>query len=72
MFDQSVEFPQVVTGYRCIHVVFDVVVHVPIEELEEWIEQDGPAADSKIGHVILQPDMLGGVAGNHQPFAVHG
>ena len=57
--DHAVEFAQSVAGYRSEHMVFGVVVHVPVEKLDEGIEVDCTAAKAKIGNFVLQADVLG-------------
>ena len=49
---------QSVTGNRCIHVMFDVEVHVPVEKLDNGVEIDGSATKAKVGHFILKADVL--------------
>ena len=56
------QFPKVVTGYRRIHMVFDVIVHVPIEEGQKRIQNYGSGAESEIGYIVPKPCMLSAVA----------
>ena len=62
MTNGCVQFPQVVTGYRRVHMVFDVVVHVPVEESDERCEDHGSGVQTEIVNVVLEPDMLRVVA----------
>jgi hypothetical protein len=62
VFDPTVQLAEFITGDRSEHVVFDVVVHVPVEELHHGINRECAAAKAKIGHIILQTDVLSGVA----------
>ena len=68
--DLFVQLPEIVARHRGVHVVLGVVVHVPVEEAHERIQDDRPAAEPVIGHVVLQPHMLGVVAQILQPAAV--
>ena len=61
-----------VAGHRGVHVVLDVVVHVPVEKAHEGAEQDGAGAEAEIGHLVAQADVLGGVAEKEEPAAVEG
>ena len=64
------QLAEVVARHRGVHVVFRVVVHLPVQEAEERIQQDGPAAKPVIRHLILEPGVLGVVAQPLQPAAV--
>ena len=48
-----------------------VVVHVPVEKLEQGVEVDRAAAEAKIWHLVLQPNVLCGVAKGLQPRSEH-
>ena len=69
MLDHAVELAQPVAGHRGEHVVFGMVVHVPVKELDEGIEVDGAAAEAEIGYFVLEADVLGGIAEEVQPGA---
>ena len=64
------QFPKVVTGNRSIHMVFDVIVHVPIEKGQEGIQNYGSGTESEIGYIVPKPCMLSAVAQIAQPAAV--
>ena len=51
--------------------VFGVVVHMPVEKLEQGIEVDRAAAEAKIRYFVLQTNMLCGVAEGLQPRSEH-
>ena len=44
---------------RGVTVVLGVEVHMEIEETHERVQPDGAAAQSKVGHVVLEADVLG-------------
>ena len=46
---------QVVARDSCIHVVFCMIVHTPIEEFEEGIETDGSGTKPEIQDVVPEP-----------------
>lgn len=48
-----------------------VVVHMPVEKLEQGIEVDRAAAEAKIRYFVLQPNVLCGVAEGLQPRSEH-
>ena len=48
-----------------------VVVHMPVEKLEQGIEVDRAAAEAEIRHLVLQSNMLCGVAEGLQPRSEH-
>ena len=39
--------------------MFSVVVHVPVEKLENRVEVDSPAAEAEIRYPVLKSYMLG-------------
>ncbi len=51
--------------------VFGVVVHMPVEKLEQGIEVDRAAAETKIRHLVLQANVLCIVAEKVQPRPEH-
>ena len=69
-FDGRVQLAEPVARHAGVHVVFDVVIHVPVEEAEERIQDDRAGAEPKVWHVVLQADVLGVVAQKQQPAAV--
>ncbi len=72
MLDHLMQFAQVVTRHRRIHVVFDMKVHVPVEKLDKGIQDDRARTEPKIGHIVLQPHMLGVIAQKEQAAAIEG
>ena len=62
MFDESVQSAEFVTRNRGIHVVFDVVVHMPVEKLDNWVEVNRAAAEAEVRYFVLKTHMLCGVA----------
>ena len=51
--------------------VLGVVIHMPVEKLEQGIEVDRAAAEAKIRYFVLQPNVLCGVAKGLQPRSKH-
>ena len=70
MLDHFVKFAEIVAGHGGIHVVLDVVVHLPIEKPNHRVECEGAAAEAEIADIVLEADMLGVVAEEEQPTAV--
>lgn len=62
VFDGLVHALQFVAGHASIHVVLDVVVHVPIQKLHDGIEINRTGAQAIVFDFVLQPDVLGVVA----------
>ena len=62
VFDEPVQATESVTWHCSIHMVFDMVVHMPVEKLDNWVEVDRAAAEAKVRHVVLKANMLCGVA----------
>ena len=58
ILNQAMQFAKIVTGHRGVHVMLGVVIHVPIQELEERIEVYCPAAEPEIGRFVDQTGML--------------
>lgn len=58
VLDEPVEAGKVVAGDTGVDVMFGVVVHVPIKELEEGIDIDGAAAEAKVLDVVGKADVL--------------
>ena len=48
---------QVVAGHAREHVVFEMPVHAPVEELRQRVERDRAHAFAEIGHVVAQAAM---------------
>lgn len=51
--------------------VLGVVIHMPVEKLEQGIEVNRAAAEAKIRYFVLQPNVLCGVAEGLQPRSEH-
>ena len=67
MSDHGVKFAKVVAGHGCIHVVLNVIIHLPVEKPDNWMKIERAATKAEIIHVVLEPDMLGIVAKEKQP-----
>ena len=65
---QTTEF---VTWDSSIHVVFSVVIHVPVEELNDGIEVNGATAEAEVRHFVLKADVLCRVAQILEPGTKH-
>ena len=50
--------------------MFDMVIHVPVEEPHNRAEDDRPRVETKVGRVIDKTDVLGVVTQKKQPAAV--
>ena len=61
-FNERVQFFQIIARHGGKHVVLDVKIHVPVEELDKAIEREGTAAEAEIADLILQADVLGIIA----------
>ena len=61
------EFWEVIAGYRRVHVMLDVVVHVPVEKLKEGIQANRAGTEPKVWDVIPQTAVLCNVHEVHQP-----
>ena len=68
--NRLMQFRQIVARHRSVHVVFDVVVHVPVEKPEKRIHSECPAAEAEIRNVVLQADVLSVVAHEEEPAPV--
>ena len=58
VFDQRMQAGQRVIGHSWKHVVFDMVIQVPIDEAADEIHVNGARIQAMIGHVISQAAML--------------
>lgn len=72
MLDYAMQFPKIVARHGSVHVMFRVEVHVPVEELNERIQNNGAGAKSKIRHIVLESNMLGVIAEEKQPTTIEG
>ena len=72
MLNYLMQFAQVVTGHRGIHVVFDMKVHVPVEKLDKGIQDDRARTEPEVGHIVLQPHVLGVITQKEQATTVEG
>lgn len=66
MFNGLVKCLEMITGNGGIHVVLGVVVHMPVEKLQERVHGERPAAETEIGGFVHQTDMLGSIAGEEK------
>ncbi len=64
------EPPEVVVGNQREHVVFHVVVHLPVEEAIDGVHIDRPAVQPMIEHVFGHARMLRVAVDGHEPGAV--
>ena len=55
------EAGQVVAGNSGVDVMLGVVVHVPVEELEDWVQSECSTANAKVRVLVRQADVLRGV-----------
>jgi len=62
MANQVVQAMKGVAGDPGVHVVFRVVVHVPVKEADKRMERESSATEPVIRGVMLQADVLGVVA----------
>jgi hypothetical protein len=67
ILDPTMQLSQTIAGHGSIHMVFYMVVHVPIQKLDKRIEIDGSTAKPKVRDLVLQTDMLSRVAEIVQP-----
>ena len=58
MFDRLVQAAEMVAGHRGVHMVLGMKIHMPIEEADQRIKRERPAAKTEIGDLILEADML--------------
>ena len=70
--DGGVKLRQSVIGHHREHVMFDVVVHVPIKEARHRVHHHGPAVQAVVEHVLVEACMLGRAEHELQPRAVEG
>ena len=49
--------PEAVAGHGGVHVMLDVVVHPPVQEVGDGIQPDGPDAQAEIRHVVTQANV---------------
>ena len=56
--DRRVKLGQPVVGHHREHVVFDMVVHVPVNEPAHRVHVDGARVQPMVGDVVGQPAML--------------
>ncbi len=70
VFDQLMQATEPITGDRGVHVVFRMIIHMPIKKLDYGVDRKGPATKPKVGDVVLKTDVLGTVAKKKEPAAV--
>ena len=58
MFDPGVQLRQAVIGHHGKHMMFDMIVHVPVNKPADPVHIYGAAVKSVIGHVVGQPAVL--------------
>ena len=69
VLDPSVQTGEAVTGYGRVHMVFDVEVHMPVEELDDRVQVNRTAGEPEVGHLVGQAYVLGGVAHRLKPLS---
>lgn len=67
VFDELMKPWQSMIGNQREHVVFDVVVHVPVEETIDDVGVEGPAVESVIEDVLGHAGVLGESVDKHEP-----
>jgi len=70
MFDRLAQARKVVEGHSREHVMFNVVLHVPVKKGRQPATRVSSAAEAKIGGVGRQSDMLWHSAQHLQPGAI--
>jgi len=70
MLDKLMQLSQVVAWNANVHVVLRVVVHMPVEKTDDRVRDERSAAETKVGCIVLQADMLGVVAEEEKPASV--
>ena len=71
-FYQFVKPGEVVIGHQREHVVFHMVVHLPIQVAVDGVHVDRPAVEPMVEHVFGKARMLGVAVDELQPTAVKG
>ena len=69
ILDQLMQTRQRMVGHQWEHVMFDVIVHVPVDEPADRVHMDRAAVEPVIENVFRETGVLGGVVDNHQPGA---
>ena len=69
MFDQFVEFSEVIARNGCVHVVFDMVVHLPVKEADDRMNGEGAAAEAEVINIVLEASMLCVVTEEKEPLS---
>jgi hypothetical protein len=59
---------EIVERHSGVHMVFHMVVHVPVEELHERVNLHRPGTLSPIGNAGTESDMLGKGTQSGQPW----
>ena len=70
--DETMEFAQFVARDGGVHMVFSVVIHLPIKEPDNRVQGKSPAGAAEIRDVVLQSNMLGVVAKEEEPATIEG
>ncbi len=72
VLDEPMKSSQPVAGNGGVHVMFNMIVHVPVKKLDDRISGEGAAAEPKIGYLVLQADVLRIAAKKQEPAAIKG
>ena len=66
----GMESAQMVAGHGVVHVMFNVIVHVPIEKTDQGVHQDRSRAKTKVEYGVGQTCVLCIVAKETEPLPV--
>ena len=69
-FNGPVEFSEIVARHGSVHMVLNVIVHLPIHEPHDRVEGKSATAEAEVVDVILETDVLRTVAEQEKPLAV--
>ena len=56
--DSLMQRAQTVARHGRIHMVFGVIIHMPVKKLDKRVEIDGPTTQPEIRHVVRQTNVL--------------
>ena len=68
--NRTMQEAEIVAGNRGVHMMLGVVVHVPVQKLNNRVYGERPTAEPEIRHVVLQTDVLRVVAEKEEPASV--
>ena len=70
MFNHVVQLAEIVAGDGGIHMMFDVVIHVPVQKAQKRVENDGARIQAIIADIIRESRVLGFVTQELQCTAI--